>query len=343
MQEISEKITKNSDTSAIKSKSTGRSLTINLSEISEGSSDVLKSLASDKRIAILHYLAGRSSSVNEIAEALNMPASTTTMHINLLEKAGLIRTELKPASRGLQKVCYRVYDQIVLALPSGERSSDNFVDVSMPIGAYIDCRVAPTCGLVSETGIIGQLDDPDSFYDPERFRAQLLWFKHGYVEYRFPNRLPANAILDSIQLSFEVSSEAPLHNDDWPSDITVWINGLEIGTWTSPGDFGGERGSLTPAWWEEWNSQYGLLKVWKVTSEGCYIDGLFSSSLTVDQLGIGCGGFISVRIGVKQDALRVGGINIFGQRFGNYPQDIVMRQRFHLAEKQEKEREEQKR
>jgi predicted transcriptional regulator len=317
--------------------SVGRSLTINLNEVSEDVDDILKGLASDKRIAILQYLAGRSGSVNEIAEALELPASTATMHVNLLEKAGLIRTELKPASRGLQKICFRVYDQIVLTLPGGERHSDNFVDVAMPIGAYVDCRVAPTCGLVSETGIIGQLDNPDSFYDPERFRAQLLWFKHGYVEYRFPNRLPANAALDSLQLSFEVSSEAPLHNHDWPSDITVWINGIEVGTWTSPGDFGGERGSLTPAWWEEWNSQYGLLKVWKVTSEGSYIDGMRSSDLTVGELGIGSGGFISVRIGVRQDALRVGGMNIFGQRFGNYPQDIVMRQRFHPVEKRKEE------
>jgi len=313
--------------------SLGRSLNIDLNETSEEVEDILKGLASDKRIAILRYLAMRSGSVNEIAEALDLPASTATMHVNLLEKAGLIRTELKPASRGLQKICFRVYDQIVVALPGGERHLDNFVDVAMPIGAYVDCRVMPTCGLVSETGIIGQLDNPDSFYDPDRFRAQLLWFKHGYVEYRFPNRLPANAVLDSVQLSFEVSSEAPLHNHDWPSDITVWMNSTEVGTWTSPGDFGGERGSLTPAWWEEWNSQYGLLKVWKVTHEGSYIDGMRASDLTVNDLGIGSGGFISVRIGVKQDAIRVGGLNIFGQYFGNYPQDIVMRQRFHPIER----------
>jgi predicted transcriptional regulator len=215
-----------------------------------------------------------------------------------------------------------------VTLPKGERTSDNFVDIEMPIGAYVDCNVATTCGMVSETGIIGQLDDPSTFYDPDRFRAQLLWFKQGYVEYRFPNRLPANALLESIQISLELCSEAPLHNEEWPSDITMWMNGLEIGTWTSPSDFGGERGSLTPAWWEEWNSQYGLLKVWKVTSDGTYIDGIRVSDLTVDALQIGSGGFVSVRIGVKEDAARVGGINIFGQHFGNYPQGIVMRQRF---------------
>lgn len=56
-----------------------------------------------------------------------------------------------------------------------------------------------------------------------------------------PTRKKATAI--------EICSEAPNHKDDWPSDITVWINNHEVGTWTSPSDFGGERGVLTPAWW----------------------------------------------------------------------------------------------
>lgn len=306
----------------------GRVLTIDLSHDSEEVEQILKGLASDKRIEILRYLAGHSCSVNEIAEALDLPASTATMHVNMLEKAQLIRTELKPASRGVQKICFRLYDQIVMALPGGERPSENTIDISMPIGAYVDCQVTPTCGLASENGIIGHFDDPDTFYDPERFRAQLMWFKQGYVEYRFPNRIPADAVLESIQISLELCSEAPLHNDDWPSDITVWMNQVEVGTWTSPGDFGGEHGNLTPDWWEEWNSQYGLLKMWKVTPEGSYVDGTRVSPVTVDDLQVGSGGFISVRIGIKDNAARIGGINIFGRHFGNYPQDIVMRLRF---------------
>ncbi len=178
-----------------------------------------------------------------------MLASTAALHVSQLKKAQLIRTELKPASRGLQKICVRLFDQVVITLPTGELPSENTLDVSMPIGAYVmNCRVVPTCGLVSERGIIGSLDDPGTFYDPDRLQAQLLWFRCGYVEYRFPNRLPPHAIPESIQISFEAGSEAPLHDDDWPSDITLWINEVEIRTWTSPGDFGGERGALTPDW-----------------------------------------------------------------------------------------------
>jgi predicted transcriptional regulator len=306
----------------------GRSLVIDINHSSKEIELILKGIASDKRIEILRYLAEHSCSVNEIAEAMSLPTSTAAMHINLLENAGLIRTELKPASRGLQKICFRLYDQIYISLPGGERPSENIIDISMPVGAYVDCRVSPSCGLASETGIIGHFDDPDTFYDPERFKAQLVWFKHGYVEYRFPNRLPPNTSLESIQISLELCSEAPLHNDDWFSDITLWMNDVELGTWTSPGDFGGEHGNLTPAWWEEWNSQYGLLKVWKVNTDGAYIDGVKLSAVNVNALKIGNGGFISVRIGVKEDAVNLGGLNIFGRHFGNYPQDIVMRMRF---------------
>lgn len=308
----------------------GRVLMINLESADTDIETILKALASDKRLDILRYLGGHIPSVNEIADELDMPASTATMHINLLEKAGLIRTELKPASRGLQKVCFRVFDQVVITLPAGERPADNSFDVSMPIGAYVDCRVVPTCGLASKTGIIGHFDDPSTFYDPERVNAQLIWFKQGYVEYRFPNRLPSNAVPESLQISLEMCSEAPLHNDDWPSDVTLWINGVEVGTWTSPGDFGKERGALTPAWWEEWNSQFGLLKVWKVTPEGSYIDGVRLSNVTLDQLRIAEQSFLSMRIGIKEDAYNVGGINIFGCEFGNYPQDIVLRMRYRL-------------
>jgi predicted transcriptional regulator len=289
---------------------------------------ILKALASDKRIAILGHLSNRISSINEIAEAFDMPASTATMHINILEEAGLVHTELKPASRGLQKICSRVYDQLTIQLPQPDLETlGNTIDIPMPIGAYVDCQVAPTCGLVGELGIIGQLDDPGSFYHPERIYTQLLWFRHGFVEYRFPNRAQPHMLLESLQISLELCSEAPHSNSDWPSNITMWINEVEVGTWTCPGDFGGQRGTLTPQWWDEWNTQYGLLKMWRVNHHASYIDGDQLSNITLDHLNIPAHPYITLRIGVKNDGIP-GGINIFGAKFGNYPQDILMRLRF---------------
>jgi predicted transcriptional regulator len=291
---------------------------------------ILKALASEPRLRLLELLSDRLYNVSEIAEALDLPLSTANRDIGILEESGLLRSELTPATRGLQKMLQRVYDTILIELPSSEQSAaEQAVETSMPVGAYVDFQIAPTCGLASESDIIGLFDDPASFYEPEHIQAQLLWFHYGYVEYRFPNRLPRKAVPDRFRLSLEICSEAPMHHEDWPSDITLWVNGVEVGTWTSPADFGGRRGVLTPAWWETRNTQYGLMKVWRVTGEGSFIDGVKVSPVLLEDLHLSDHNFISVRIGVKQEADNVGGINIFGRQFGNYPQDIVLNLNYH--------------
>lgn len=307
---------------------TGRVLRLELDNDDGAPELILKALASAPRLKILALLSSRVLNISEIGEALDLPASTATLHVNALEEAGLINTELRPATRGLQKVCARAYDVVVVELTRGDTEQVKSVEVAMPIGAFVDCQVSPTCGLASNHGIIGLFDDPASFFEPERVGAQLLWFHTGYVEYRFPNRLPPKAIIESAAISLELCSEAPLHHEDWPSDITMWMNGVEIGTWTSPSDFGGQRGLLTPEWWENWNSQYGLLKVWTVTDSGSFVDGKRISDVTLADVRIADNTFFSVRLGVKPDARHVGGVNIFGRQFGNYPQDIVLRLRY---------------
>lgn len=296
--------------------------------------ELLKALGNETRIGILQYLGDRVVPVNRIAEALGLPPSTATMHIAALERVGLIHTEMRPASRGLQKVCARTYDEIVIDLPHGRQHVSANTEQRMPIGAYSDFEVQPTCGLATTRGLIGYLDDPGSFYEPERVAAQLLWFRSGFVEYRFPNRVPSSATPRALQLTAEVCSEAPLHDPDWPSDIGVWVNDVHLGDWTCPGDFGGTRGRLTPSWWEEKDSQFGVLKRWRVTASGTTIDGVPLSSVRLDELGLRAGEAIRIRLGVRPDALHVGGINIFGRGFGNYPQDLELRVEYEPASRQ---------
>ncbi|MBF6612420.1 MAG: ArsR family transcriptional regulator [Chloroflexi bacterium] len=285
----------------------------------------LKALASLPRLRIMQYLSEGERSVNEVAHALNMAPSTAAAQIKLLEDANFLHTDLQPASHGLQKVCTRSYDSLVIELPCFPSVVDSSVEVAMPIGAYTGFDVTPTCGIACETSVIGYFDDPLSFYEPERVHAGLIWFHSGYVEYSFPNRLPPSARLTGLVVSMEICSEAPLHNNDWPSDITLWINGQEVGTWTSPADFGRQRGQLTPPWWDSSDSQYGLLKRWMVKSEGSFIDGHRLSQIVIRDLAIEEQRVIIVRLGVKADALHVGGMNLFGKSFGNYPQDLVLR------------------
>lgn len=61
---------------------------------------------------------------------------------------------------------------------------------------------------------------------------------------------------------------------------------------------------------------------------GAFVDGKRVSSVVLENLGVGNSSSITIRIGVKADAAHVGGLNIFGSRFGNYPQDIMLRLRY---------------
>ena len=293
--------------------------------------EVLKALGSAPRLEILRYLGDRVVSVNQIGADLGIPVSTAAMHISLLEEAGLIHCELRPATRGLRKVCSRSYDEVVVGLPRGDRHTRRSFELSMPVGAYSDVQVEPTCGLAGPDGLIGLMDDPTSFYEPERLEAQLIWFRSGHVEYRFPNRVPPGATIGALTISAEVCSEAPLHDADWPSDISVWVNDVHLGAWTCPGDFGGTRGRLTPSWWDDRDSQFGVLKRWRVHRDGATIDGVDLSAVTLADVGLRAGQPIRIRLGVRPEAANVGGLNVFGRAFGNYPQDVGLRIEYDLA------------
>ncbi len=290
--------------------------------------DVLHGLASAARVRILRLLRRNAGvNVNDIAEALALPQSTVSSNLNILEKAGLIRTETQKGRKGHQKVCYADYDEVLVMFRDDfERAQANLIEVAMPIGIYTRCEVSAPCGLCSPEGIIGLLDVPETFLNPDRMNAGLMWFTRGFVEYQFPNnaRLIGKTV-NALEVSLELSSEVPGTSADWPSDITVAINGREVGVWTSPGDFGDKRGVFTPDWWKLKGSQYGKLKSWRVTPDGAFIDGVRVSSLTLAELDLSGHHSIRLRIEVKPDARHPGGVNIFGRGFGNYDQDILLR------------------
>ena len=128
-----------------------------------------------------------------------------------------------------------------------------------------------------------------------------------------------------FDLSIEMCSVAPFYRNDWPSDITLWVNDIEVGTWTSPGDFGGRRGKNNPQWWPDNINQYGLQKYWRIKKDGTYIDNMKLSDKKISEFKLEDNDYISVKIGIKEEAKNIGGISIFGKSFGDYPQDIVMK------------------
>lgn len=301
-----------------------RYIHLNLSD-DEKLDAISNALSSPIRRQIMRLISNQGYNVGEIALKLNMPVSTAAFHVKVLENTGMINTQVQPGIRGSEKICGRKIDNISIdcVLPA-EPSNANTAKFSMPIGCFYECKVEPTCGMANESGIIEIDDNPRCFYSPQRVSAQIIWFAKGYLEYRFPNHILEESKVKSLELSFEACSEATYYRNDWPSDITVWINGKEVGTWTSPGDFGGRRGKLNPQWWPDISTQYGLIKTIRINGSGTYIDGKHQSNLKADQLDLENNGYILVRIGVKEDAKHQGGINLFGEKFGDYPQNIEM-------------------
>jgi predicted transcriptional regulator len=294
---------------------------------------ILQALGNETRLLILSLLSHRAMNVSALAEATGLAPSTVAFNIKQLESCGLVNAQFQPGTRGQQKLVSKRYDEVHFKLPGvAIESNSNVIEVSMPIGNFKRINVKPTCGIASDTKYIGMIDDARSFYEPEHVFAQILWFRQGFVEYDFPNNLPVGAQAVDLELSMEICSEAPEYDLDWPSDITLMINDVEIGTWTSPADFGGQRGKLTPEWWPIEQTQYGVLKRWRVNTTGSYIDGSPVSAVKLTDLGLDGRTHVSVRLEVKENARHIGGINLFGRRFGNCAQDLVLKTSFEFRE-----------
>lgn len=290
--------------------------------------NVVKALASEVRVRVLRLLETRGQmNVNDIARELDLPQSTISSNLQILEAANLVVTKVVKARKGNQKMCESTFSEVLIAFSDVQAERDqDAIEVSMPIGLYTRCEVSAPCGLCGPEGTIGLLDVPDTFLDPDRMKAGLLWFTRGHVEYQFPNNLKISGQKPSaLEFSMELSSEVPGTSADWPSDISLSVNGIDVATWTSPGDFGDKRGVYTPDWWKLSGSQYGKLKNWRINGDGSYVDGVRVSGVTLEDLNLDEHRSIRMRIGVREDANHPGGINIFGRGFGNYDQEIVMR------------------
>lgn len=285
---------------------------------------VFEALASDVRLKIIQLLSVKPMNVKEIAQSLELSSAIITMHIGKLEKAGIITAERTRSKGGVQKVCSLSMDNLEVAFPTAKEEHRKFHEFIVPIGQYTDFYATPTCGLATTEKQIGYFDDPRYFLDPERVNAKILWFTQGFVEYKIPNYLLASQTPEELEISLEISSEAPGIQENWPSDISFFINGVKLGQWTSPGDFGAVRGIYTPAWWSSGINQYGMLKILRVNKDGTFLDGLRISDMTINDIDINSK-LWSFRISVLEDAEHIGGMTLFGKGFGNYNQDIVIK------------------
>ena len=284
--------------------------------------ETFKALGSDTRIQILNILLeNEQMSMNQLATELNISNGALTGHIKKLEECGLINISNESAGHGNQKMCSVTQDRIIVDIKK-PIDYKNVFETEIKVGQFSRHQVWPTCGIATSESVIGELDDIRYFNHPDRFTANILWFTKGYIEYTIPNLIPSNQRITQLSISAELSSEAPGIDNNWPSDISFYINDTKIGMWTSPGDFGDVHGMFTPQWWpQNWN-QYGLLKLLVINDYGTYIDGLKISDVSTLSLRLDYSSDIRLRLAVENDSEHVGGITLYGKSFGNYDQDI---------------------
>ncbi|SFF27726.1 Predicted transcriptional regulator [Paenibacillus algorifonticola] len=285
---------------------------------------VYEALASEVRLQIIDLLDERERHIKELAAELYLSSAIVSTHVNKLQQAGIVTSKMKRVGGGTYKYCSlsTEYLQIQLSKPNDQKRKN--IETMLPVGHYTDVAAFPTCGIATTEKLIGQYDNPKYFLDPERMNAGILWFARGYVEYKVPNHLFVDQRVQELEISLEIGSEAPQINENWPSDIRFFINGLYLGEWTSPGDFGRVRGRLSPDWWQGDVNQYGLMKVLRLNANGTFIDGLQISELTIHDLDWDSP-YLMLRISAEESVPGRGGLTLYGKGFGNYNQDIRIR------------------
>ena len=251
------------------------------------------------------------------------------MHINKLESTGLIVSNIVKRNGRSQRICTISDIDRLLIFPKHQYKHRQHYEIELGVGHYTNLNISPTCGIVTAERVIGDFDNPVYFMDPQRINAQMLWFGKGFVEYTIPNYVENGYCIDEISISLELSSEAPGYIEEWPSDISFYLENQKICTWTCPGEFGGRKGYVSPTWWfDDIIGQYGLLKNISVNQSGTFIDGSQISEVTISQLPLSSSAWV-FRLGVEEDALKVGGVTLFGKRFGDFPQNIIVQVYYH--------------
>lgn len=287
-----------------------------------------RALSAPIRIEILRLLNVKPMLVSEIADALDIQISSAAFHVRTLEEADLISFDYSTKRKGTLKwYTYGISKRLIINLREkdgeGVQAKTPYIQ-NINIGDYVDAEMTQDCGIATEREHIME-NQPNRAFIPERHDAQIIWSKfHGSLTYAIPNDYAESGKLSEVSFSLELCSEARGYNDAYPSDITFWVNGVELCTWTCPGDYGDRYGKYTPPWWFPESTKYGLLTLVSIRDKGVYLnEKLINRHVTLKDLKLSNGNRTTFQFGVKKDAEHLGGFNVFGNKFGDYNQDII--------------------
>ena len=97
--------------------------------------EVLKAFSSPARVKVLKLLHTKGAmNINDIARTLNLPQSSVSSNVQILEDAGLIRTETQRARKGNQKLCHTLFDEVLVMFKEDTAPvNSDTVEVAMPL------------------------------------------------------------------------------------------------------------------------------------------------------------------------------------------------------------------
>ena len=289
---------------------------------------ICNALGDRKRLSILKKLqdAPYKFSVRELADEFGMPMSTIIHHLDILDEAKLIRMQYRNDNKKERKTIHSGtwnYAFIINKQVQTISTDQHTYSQIMPVGDYVD--------FVGEKFyFVGDEKQFSAPFSPERFGAKLVFTPNGIIEYYFDNKAIKKKKLVGLSFSLEICSEFPFYDNNHKSDITFWINNIEVAKYRCEGDYGDRRGLLNPDWWLNINTQYGKLVNVTVNEKGVFINGaLTNRKITLNDLNLTEGQKISLKFGNAVAAEYPGGFNLFGKDFGDYPQDIIFQIHYH--------------
>ena len=282
-----------------------------------------KALSSKLRLKMLKQINQVPRTITELAKINKITTSTVIFHTTILEDAKLIQMRFKPGKKGKTQVFFTGQLELIVSYNTVKSIEEKKHTQSIPIGQYTNANFDNYVRFATVKEMY-RIDQNDAF-NPLMKNAELIWTAGGMLEYSFSNQFAFEHNVREISISLEICSETFGHLNDWKRDITFAIHGVELMTYTAPGDYGGKLGKLNPDWWAASYTQYGDLITISINKEGVFLNNkLVNKKIAIGDLNLRGSNRLLFSLYNKIDAEHYGGFNLFGKNFGNYEQDIVL-------------------
>lgn len=263
-------------------------------------------LAAPARVEILKLvLSGTANSLDSLAKTLHLTNGAITQHVKKLCDAGLIKLVETTGKRGVAKRCVPITDRVIIDIASDLESEKESI-FDLPIGTFSAATVKPYCAIATESGWIGERDDPRYFTYPDRVKAALIYFNSGKLTYTLPASSKKGKLV-SLSLSFEISSKPYGHGHERETEVEFRLNDTPLGIAVVGGEYTDRKGLFTPP---EFGSvcSYGKYKTVKIDERGTFFDGIKIGARTVSEFDKPSTFSLSTE----------NGIALFGKGFGDY-------------------------